>query len=733
MKNLLFVMMMCVAVVANAQSWSKDLEKKAKKGDVTSQLAVADAYASGDGVKLDLDKAAKWYYEAAKQGNKIATVKLYSFYSKELEKLAKDGDVQAQYEVGLDYYTGDRDLDSNVAEAATWFYKAANHGHAQAKEKLYSYYSKELESLAEKGLVEAQVAVGNHYLYANRVKKNTANAAKWYNRAAFQGNEKAKAQLFSFYNDELKAHAENGYSDAQYALGQCYQYSYEVAHSYSEAMKWYLKAASQGHKDANEALYDFFNKELERRAKQGETKAQYKLGLCYLNGVGVEKNRTTAEIWMKKGFANKEVRMSCLSDLVKLDLSEMENCKISFHNGQVSGIYDGKEVVNAKMDFTDEKGVKYIFNGNVSFGEVEILKESYNTNDNNGEFEYSQLFTMKKGGLFKVEGNDGFEIRLIDDMKLNVVSGCDYNYFLGQITMSAVKNSNKELTYPLTITYNLKKTHAHCDAVGNVLLPEALRSQVVVEEERVFMAPGSKNLTKEKLYSLKGSRCDFNDGSVMTISQLDNNAVKEVIYRNRAKSVEIKWDAIISKGEFSRQFNDSTHIYIGEEELKLAGGESYKGSYKKLTLNDMLQMITLEEHDFVLSMFVNDVSQGVYYYTDGRTEEVINGKLEHVIIEESRRARQAEEHREAEKYEAERGFLYRKYNREHVDMLYNCIVCDGMDSSLIDEFIEANPNLAEFSYGRQGNIVFLFITFHNGITYCYQTDVQGRTCDVNME
>ena len=178
MKNLLFVMMMCVAVVANAQSWSKDLEKKAKKGDVTSQLAVADAYASGDGVKLDLDKAAKWYYEAAKQGNKIATVKLYSFYSKELEKLAKDGDVQAQYEVGLDYYTGDRDLDSNVAEAATWFYKAANHGHAQAKEKLYSYYSKELESLAEKGLVEAQVAVGNHYLYANRVKKKYCKCSK---------------------------------------------------------------------------------------------------------------------------------------------------------------------------------------------------------------------------------------------------------------------------------------------------------------------------------------------------------------------------------------------------------------------------------------------------------------------------------------------------------------------------------------------------------------------------
>lgn len=107
MKKLLFVIMMCVAVVANAQSWSNDLEKNAKKGDVAAQVAVANAYASGDGVKLDLN------------------------------------------------------------------------------ERLYSYYSKELEGLAEKGHMEAQVAIGDHYLYANRVKKSTSDAAKWYNRATF--------------------------------------------------------------------------------------------------------------------------------------------------------------------------------------------------------------------------------------------------------------------------------------------------------------------------------------------------------------------------------------------------------------------------------------------------------------------------------------------------------------------------------------------------------------------
>ena len=54
------------------------------------------------------------------------------------------------------------------------------------------------------------------------------------------------------------------------------------------------------------------------------------------------------------------------------------------------------------------------------------------------------------------------------------------------------------------------------------------------------------------------------------------------------------------------------------------------------------------------------------------------------------------------------------------------------EDAIIDEFIEANPNLAEFSYGRQGNIVLLFITFHNDITYCYQVDAQGKTYDVTM-
>ena len=64
MKKLLFVIMMCVAVVANAQSWSKNLEKKAKKGDVEAQVAIGEHYLYANRVKKSTSDAAKWYNRA---------------------------------------------------------------------------------------------------------------------------------------------------------------------------------------------------------------------------------------------------------------------------------------------------------------------------------------------------------------------------------------------------------------------------------------------------------------------------------------------------------------------------------------------------------------------------------------------------------------------------------------------------------------------------------------------
>lgn len=71
--------------------------------------------------------------------------------------------------------------------------------------------------------------------------------------------------------------AERGEADAQYRLGNCYAEGKGVEKNDAEAVKWYRKAAEQGNVDA-----------------------QYWLGSCYFNGDGVETNKVEAVRWFRK-------------------------------------------------------------------------------------------------------------------------------------------------------------------------------------------------------------------------------------------------------------------------------------------------------------------------------------------------------------------------------------------------------------------------------------------------
>ena len=54
--------------------------------------------------------------------------------------------------------------------------------------------------------------------------------------------------------NELKARAEQGVADAQYNLGVCYYNGEGVTKDYAEAVRWWRKAAEQGHADAKRRL-----------------------------------------------------------------------------------------------------------------------------------------------------------------------------------------------------------------------------------------------------------------------------------------------------------------------------------------------------------------------------------------------------------------------------------------------------------------------------------------------
>ena len=86
------------------------------------------------------------------------------------------------------------------------------------------------------------------------VQQNDAEAVKWYRRAADQG------------------HAE-----AQYNLGVMYDDGQGVQQDYAEAVKWYRRAAEQGH-----------------------AKAQFNLGNMYREGKGVQQDFSKAVLWFEK-------------------------------------------------------------------------------------------------------------------------------------------------------------------------------------------------------------------------------------------------------------------------------------------------------------------------------------------------------------------------------------------------------------------------------------------------
>ncbi len=93
-----------------------------------------------------------------------------------------------------------------------------------------------------------------HYGLTPTTPKDYAEAVKWWRKAA-----------------------EQGHALAQSALGDMYCIGEGVPENYAEAVKWYRKAA-----------------------EQGDAVGQYNLGMMYSLGSGVQKDMAQATKWIRK-------------------------------------------------------------------------------------------------------------------------------------------------------------------------------------------------------------------------------------------------------------------------------------------------------------------------------------------------------------------------------------------------------------------------------------------------
>ena len=101
---------------------------------------------------------------------------------------------------------------------------------------------------------KAEFLLGTYYYVGAGVEKDFAEAVKWYRKAA-----------------------EQGHAPAQYELGKCYEKGEGVEQDYTEAFKWFYKAAEQGYIPALNYL-----------------------GFCYAEGKGVTQDDTESEKWYRR-------------------------------------------------------------------------------------------------------------------------------------------------------------------------------------------------------------------------------------------------------------------------------------------------------------------------------------------------------------------------------------------------------------------------------------------------
>ncbi len=175
-----------------------------------------------------------------------------------------------------------------------------------------------MRSLAESGHADAQYELGMWYLDNNNPNADEAWAITWLRRAAKQGNEPAAKALEGIYVSHgvsLKQHPlEKKQTQPEEKIPQepaTEKISIPPPKKQEPEPPEVFVAADISHQDLMlemaSAMDAYARKDFElaasvfsRLAKRGETYAQYRLGLMYLAGEGLNKNRTKANDWLIK-------------------------------------------------------------------------------------------------------------------------------------------------------------------------------------------------------------------------------------------------------------------------------------------------------------------------------------------------------------------------------------------------------------------------------------------------
>ena len=215
---------------------------------------------------------------------------------KDMEQLAREGDMDAQYLMGKLYRDGPL-LTPDSVKARYWFREAAQQGHMYAQYSIGKLQLSDdvevrdpesgirwLEISAQNGNDYAAYRLGKEYFKGNNVHRNYTTAAQWFERAAQDGNQYAQYMLGKMY-----------------LMGQGVEYDKEVG------KHWLTKASYQGNTYAD-ALLNRQNSNLPPNVFLGVTRLLHHMGRIFQNNSIPQSRPSGIQIDRKRMKALQEKR-----------------------------------------------------------------------------------------------------------------------------------------------------------------------------------------------------------------------------------------------------------------------------------------------------------------------------------------------------------------------------------------------------------------------------------------
>jgi TPR repeat protein/S1-C subfamily serine protease len=265
------------------------------------------------------EKFVSYMQRAAKQKNAEAMYLLGSFYQPwEINGEAEEP--QRDYEKSIYWYRKSAKIDGQGAFELSKLLRSRV-SPIQDHDEAFKW----LKLAAEKDEQEAQVALAKLYEEGQTIRRNYAAAYKWYSRASSG----------KIYNFNFSHHSTSAFKVGQFLLSGI-------------GVKKDLKSAFQVFKTISD--HEYADKDYYRNGYTGL--ARYYTGYLYESGIGVEKDRETAEIYYKKAAEQGEIlavkkagylaSSKTVSDAVTIRAIQAQLNKLGYRAGPPDGVFGFK-------------------------------------------------------------------------------------------------------------------------------------------------------------------------------------------------------------------------------------------------------------------------------------------------------------------------------------------------------------------------------------------------------